>query len=309
MTTEPFLLNPTIDYVFKRMVCHPGQKRVLIALLTCILEPASPIEDVEILDREMGPDEINEKGVVFDVLVRMADGTWVNIEMQVGKTPSFRSRVQYYWGRTYAGQAKRGGKFKDLKPVVVIVLTNYVETEVRRVHSAEIAMERDEGNRLNKDFEIHFVELPKIADAVALEKAHPVLRLWAKFFGARTDEDRVEVAMQDENIAEALKVLRELSADLAVRKAAEDREAEHRLLMMELEKEGREKMEQGLAIGRVEGEAKGLVGSILRVLSTRGIEASPHARQRVEACRDIETLDRWFTRALTMNVGDPLFAE
>jgi len=150
-----------------------------------------------------------------------------------------------------------------------------------------------------------FVALPKIADAVALEKAHPVLRLWARFFGARTDEGRVEVAMQDENIAEVLKVLREPSAAPTVRRSAEDREAEHRLLKMESEKESREQRE----LGRVEGRAEGLVESILRVLSMRGIEASPHARQRVEACRDIETLDRWFTRALTMNVGDALLAE
>ena len=287
------------------MVSHPGENCVLIALLTCVLEPKLPIEDVESHDREMSPDELHERGVVFDVFVRLMDGTWVDIEMQVGRTPAFRSRVQYCWGRTYSGQLKRGGRFKHLRPVVVIVLTNYVVTKVRRVHSVYYAMERDEGVRLNEDFEIHFVELPKIRDAVALAKAHPELQLWAKFFGARTDKERVEVAMQNENIARALRVLQDLSADLSVRKAVADREAAHRMLMMELEAEGQAKK----AEGRAEGEAEGRIRSIICVLGARGIDVGPSTREAIEACRDVAILDRWLVRVSTMSVGDALFTE
>jgi hypothetical protein len=39
-------------------------------------------------------------------------------------------------------------------------------------------------------------------------------------------------------------------------------------------------------------------GHILRLLTARGVQVDEAARQRILSCTDLETLDRWFDRAL-----------
>lgn len=63
--------------------------------------------------------------------------------------------------------------------------------------------------------------------------------------------------------------------------------------------------EAGLAEGKAEGKAEG----VLRVLEMRGIPVPDSARERVTSCTDLDTLDRWFGRALKVTDADALFAE
>jgi predicted transposase/invertase (TIGR01784 family) len=55
---------------------------------------------------------------------------------------------------------------------------------------------------------------------------------------------------------------------------------------------------EGMAEGVAEGQAQGLSMGVLRVLTSRGISVDEGTRQRILACRDLATLDRWFERAL-----------
>ena len=67
-----------------------------------------------------------------------------------------------------------------------------------------------------------------------------------------------------------------------------------------------ELIEQGLARGREEGWQKGReegltrarAEGVLRILTARGVHVDEAARQRILACTDVATLDRWFDRAL-----------
>jgi hypothetical protein len=52
------------------------------------------------------------------------------------------------------------------------------------------------------------------------------------------------------------------------------------------------------AEGRNEGEAKGRASYLLHTLAARGVRVDDSFRQRVLACKDVDTLDRWFDRAL-----------
>ena len=56
--------------------------------------------------------------------------------------------------------------------------------------------------------------------------------------------------------------------------------------------------EEGRKEGREEGLARGRAEAILRLLTARGVRADEAARQRILACTDVTTLDRWFDRAL-----------
>jgi hypothetical protein len=61
---------------------------------------------------------------------------------------------------------------------------------------------------------------------------------------------------------------------------------------------------QGRAEGRVEGEARAVLG----VLEARGIPVSDEARERITACTDLDELDAWVRRAVTVTSVDELFA-
>lgn len=63
----------------------------------------------------------------------------------------------------------------------------------------------------------------------------------------------------------------------------------------ELIQQGMERgMERGMEKGRAQGRAEG----ILRILAARGVQVDEPTRQRILACTDLPTLDRWFDCAL-----------
>jgi hypothetical protein len=57
-----------------------------------------------------------------------------------------------------------------------------------------------------------------------------------------------------------------------------------------------------------EGETSGKVAAILAILATRGIPVSNETRSHIEACRDVPTLDRWITRAVTAASAEEVIA-
>jgi predicted transposase/invertase (TIGR01784 family) len=67
--------------------------------------------------------------------------------------------------------------------------------------------------------------------------------------------------------------------------------------------------EEGRAEGRAEGEAKAVRATTLRALQLRGLTPTDEQRRRLEACVDLETLGRWFERALSARHADDVFDE
>lgn len=69
---------------------------------------------------------------------------------------------------------------------------------------------------------------------------------------------------------------------------------------------GEQLIERGLQQGRQEGRQEGLLRGraeyLLRILSARGVHVEEEERQRILACAEVATLDRWFDRALTATV-------
>ncbi len=68
----------------------------------------------------------------------------------------------------------------------------------------------------------------------------------------------------------------------------------------------------GEARGRAEGEARGRAegeaGAVLRVLNRRGLSVDDDSRRRIESCTDLDQLDEWIDRAVTVTDVSQLFA-
>lgn len=59
--------------------------------------------------------------------------------------------------------------------------------------------------------------------------------------------------------------------------------------------------------GRAEGKAEGEAAAVLAVLDARGIEVPDDARARIIECSDLDQLDAWVRRAVTVASIHDLF--
>jgi hypothetical protein len=60
---------------------------------------------------------------------------------------------------------------------------------------------------------------------------------------------------------------------------------------------------------RAEGRAEGEARAILRLLDQRGIEVPDDIRERITGCLDLDTLEVWLTRTLTVTSAQELFVD
>jgi hypothetical protein len=65
---------------------------------------------------------------------------------------------------------------------------------------------------------------------------------------------------------------------------------------------------KGRAEGKAEGEATGMAKSLLTILAKRGLTISAEQENAVLSCTDLERLNRWVARALTIESVDELLA-
>jgi hypothetical protein len=61
--------------------------------------------------------------------------------------------------------------------------------------------------------------------------------------------------------------------------------------------------------GEIAGERRGEIRAVLAVLESRGLDVSSAARERISACSDLDELERWILRAMTVNTVDALFQD
>ncbi len=116
-------LNPLTDYGFKKVF---GEKDIMIAFLTDLLNPMSPIEDVIFLDKEMAADSEDMRGVIYDLRCKTQDGGEFIVEMQNKGQTHFSNRILYYLSHAISEQGEKGGLWDfELHPVYGIFFMNF----------------------------------------------------------------------------------------------------------------------------------------------------------------------------------------
>jgi hypothetical protein len=113
-------------------------------------------------------------------------------------------------------------------------------------------------------------------------------------------------------LASALKTLDEETASIFTELGLGDAPAAHtwrNIMAVDLDFFRSETSQRLRAEGRAQGEAHGRATAILLLLRQRGIVVPDTARDRITDCRDLDTLDTWFTRAITATTVDEIFRE
>lgn len=276
-------LDPKLDVVFKLLFSKPSNKRLLISLLTAILEPTSPIVDVEVLDPEVAKESVAAKGTMLDLLVKLLDGSRVNMEIQASPRNWSMSRGVFYSARVFAGQLNRGDHYDELTPVISVYILNFNALSGARYHSRFSLLEVHDHSQLTQDLTIHVIELPKLPEGAPAPEA-PLVVKWGKFLAARSDEELEQVAMNDPIFGEAKEALEELSQDPRARQIAEERwrgEVNYRLTMAKERREGREE-------GREEGRTTALRETVERLCQRLELRITEAASERLQAANPAE---------------------
>ena len=203
---EKIKVNMLNDVFFKSLLCDDRHKELTLNFLYSILNRTGDeaFYDIEFLDKEIDPIIEAGKVSILDIRAKMNDDTYVNVEVQIAKPVDMKKRAMFYWSKLYSYQIGKGEDYSLLKDVISINLLNFILfKEHKRCHSSCHITDDFDKNTVIKDFEMHFIELPKfkISDIKRLKKSE---KWFALFSNKCTDEELEEIAMSEPSIKKAL---------------------------------------------------------------------------------------------------------
>lgn len=116
-------VNIMLDRAFKTVF---GEKQVAIDFINATLEGEHRVKDLTYLDKEIQPEVIEQRTVIFDLLCEDVDGSKFILEMQNCPQRYFFNRGFYYICRMVSRQGETGDNWKySLLPVYGIYLLNF----------------------------------------------------------------------------------------------------------------------------------------------------------------------------------------
>ena len=143
MSEKVKLLDPKIDYVFKRIFGEKGDEDILMSLINSILKGNPTIEELELLNTEYPKEGFIRKGCHFDILAKTDNGTTINIEMQYRNNKNINDRIIYYSDRIFVDEYKSGDFYGNKK---VISIWIFAENLTRRKNAISEIFPSFKGN-------------------------------------------------------------------------------------------------------------------------------------------------------------------
>ena len=210
---ERRLLNPKIDFVFKKIFGsekHPG---VLISFLNAVLKPKNNITDVEIKNSDIDKSYIEDKFSRLDVKAVTSKNEIINIEIQLKNEYNMIQRSLYYWSKLYEEQLEEGDRYDKLCRTVCINILDFKYLKNDRFHNGYRLKEIETNEELTDLEEIHFIEIPKLKKINSEKDIVDVLEGWVEFLRDPESEEVRKLEMTNKEIREAKDELYRLSMD------------------------------------------------------------------------------------------------
>lgn len=303
------------DFVFRRIFAtHPD---LLCALLNDLLERTGErtIQAIEYLPSEQLPFVIGAKLSILDVRCKDRTGTTFVVEMQLIHVPGFVNRVVYNACKAYVGQLHESDRYTGLTDVVAISICDFElwpDAQQEALGLPPVPMlsrwnmtERNSGNHGLLQVQYVFLELPKLPSR---QPETAGADLWAWLFVHAPELTEVPADLSPGPQRAALELANKATF------TQDDLDAYQKVIdeIWQVRALADASWAEGKAIGDAEGEAKGIAkgiaAAILAVLEARGLAVPVEARARIEACKDLTTLDRWIARAANAASVEEVFA-
>ncbi|KLU62290.1 PD-(D/E)XK nuclease family transposase [Peptococcaceae bacterium CEB3] len=284
------ILHRTNDYFFKRVFGSEEGKEALVGLLNATQKRSSHdlIQSVVQEDREIDPERIYDKAVRLDVLAHTELGHIFNVEVQVARQFFLDKRILYYWAALYHRQLQQGKPFGQLLPTVSISILGFKYfSEDERYHHMFHICDDETGKLLNRDLELHVLELTKIKNIS--RKPQNTLEEWLAYLNGIQGEGLEALAMSNPAIRKALTIEEMFKADARERRLYEMRE---KAFLDEI---------SNVAGAKEEGKAEGKADAICQYLEARFGSESQFLQETVRAIADLDVLNRIISRIFNVN--------
>ncbi|HAT4340555.1 TPA: Rpn family recombination-promoting nuclease/putative transposase [Clostridium perfringens] len=212
------LLNPQIDFVFKKIFGTEKNKPILINFLNAVIKPTTPIKDVEIKNNDIDKDFVEDKFSRLDVKATTSNKEHINIEIQVKNEYNMIQRTLYYWSKMYSEQIQNRDNYSKLERTVCINILNFKYLNNDKYHNAYRLKEITSNEELTDLQEIHFIELPKFNEIGNKEYVENVeemdaLEKWLEFLVEPESNTVRQLELSNEEIKLAKSELYRLSMD------------------------------------------------------------------------------------------------
>ena len=124
-------------------------------------------------------------------------------------------RTLFYWSRLYMLSLTRGGDYDILRPAITINLLAFEMLPQEDPVAMYSIYNIENGDRLNNDMELYFIELPKYErkPKKSIRESTKMERWLAYFANKMTDQEREELAMSEAAIREAMEAERIFLSD------------------------------------------------------------------------------------------------
>ena len=212
----------------------------------------------------MVPDSDSGKLTRLDVVCDLDDCETVNVEVQVVNYKDMDHRTLYYWAQLFLKALRKAGRYRNLKPVITINILsfNLFPEPDDDPHDVYSICSLKSHRRMNRDMELHFLELPKYRNYRKKKKNSVAemssLERWLAFFANNLNiDEQEELVMADAAINTALEESRIFLSDTAEQLNYLNRQMaifEYNSRMADSFDDG---LEKGLEKGMKKGEKKG----------------------------------------------------
>ncbi|WP_161597776.1 Rpn family recombination-promoting nuclease/putative transposase [Fluviispira multicolorata] len=232
------LIDIKSDYVFKRVFTLSDD--IFIDFANSVLNYSNErkIKSVQFLNNEIMKDSEIDKESRFDIIAKLNDNSYINIEMQVQNTGEYEKRSLYYWSKLYELQLKKTQNYMQLFPAICINVLdfNFFKSSNDFYTQLGIVNLKTQEHIFN-DFQIIYLEIPKFT-----KKYYNDLEKWMQFLKGASKKEII--AMENKNIIKAYEILEFVSHDPIERAKYEARrkfQLDHNTSLLTAEKRGIEK--------------------------------------------------------------------
>jgi predicted transposase/invertase (TIGR01784 family) len=231
------LMDLRVDYAFK-LFFGTGEPKRLINLLNAIFENKQiprVVTDLVIVNPTLERSSEKDKLSTLDIRATLSDGTNISIEMQLYDLYNFKYKTLRSWARIYSEELSSGQKYSEQNPVIHISFINDSITDasgkpIDKIHSLFQAIERDSGELLLADMEIHYVNMNAFVryfEEIGKPKAeNDKFFNWMVLITQKEIVDKnhlFEIYKEDREMQEAVATLAKMSEDVYERQAYQRR--------------------------------------------------------------------------------------
>ncbi|WP_302613568.1 Rpn family recombination-promoting nuclease/putative transposase [uncultured Bacteroides sp.] len=155
-------INPFTDVGFKKIFGQEVSKDLLIDFLNDLLVDEKSITDITFLDKEILPEYMGDRGVIYDIYCTTENGEQFIVEMQNKQQVNFRERALFYLSHAISRQGEKGASWRfNLKAVYGVFFMNFrLDDMPHKLRTDIVLSDRDTHEQFSDKLRFIFIELP-----------------------------------------------------------------------------------------------------------------------------------------------------